>query len=102
MLVCITWDQAASIPVRASGICEPTNRTLSTENEIGSTYSICGNTCLRVSRTKSGDTPMISDDPIVPGAGFALQRRRFQVTILPIVWEGELKPSLRIAVSLTT
>ena len=35
---------------------------------------------------------MISDGPTVPGVGFALQRRRFQITILPIAWEGELKP----------
>src|SRR6185369_16966685 len=92
--------QAASIAARASGIFEPITRTLNIVNEPGSTYRICGIVFLRVSSAKSGTTPMTSEGPVVPGLGLKLKRRRFQVTVLPIAWAGDVKPRVRIAVSL--
>lgn len=45
---------------------------------------------------------MISEGAVTPAAGFALQRRRFHVTVLPIASAADVNPSLRIAVSLMT
>src|ERR1700722_2866713 len=102
MLVCIVADHAASMALNASGTCDPINRTLSVSNATGSTYSTCAQAGLRVFRVRSGATPMTSDAPMVPGVGFALQRRRFQVTVFPIASDADLKPNLRTAISFRT